>query len=325
MSADIQQVKNRIGVVKNQVKDQEGQLAEWEEQLVNLKNIVKCGGYKPPDDIDLQGEIQNSIDEIKVILEPLYAELKDLHAKLPAPPGASAPKFDVEKHPVLKKMVEKTDAEPDTPVNFNTGDVVEAQWRDKQWYKAKIQQILGSRSAPKYLVKFIEYDDSMTVDRENVRAIPIKRKREPEPPAQPAAPVTSTPQVISGPVSLNPEVKKAKVELPVADDAPMPRRHNIPNRKTLDKTVNSWKTWNSKGVGKKIAQKDSMFRSSTNVGSRVGFTGSGNGMTESQKRVRYNAKADMDADEAAEKALKAAKKAASQPPPQSSYTKRERF
>ncbi|PVI05502.1 hypothetical protein DM02DRAFT_650516 [Periconia macrospinosa] len=66
------------------------------------------------------------------------------------------------------------------------------------FYKAKIQTILGCKSAPKYHIKFLDYDESMTVDRESLRAIPVKRRREPE---EPAVPVTSTPQVISGPVS----------------------------------------------------------------------------------------------------------------------------
>jgi survival of motor neuron-related-splicing factor 30 len=52
---------------------------------------------------------------------------------------------------------------------------------DRSWYKAKIQSVLGSASAPKYLVRFIEYDDSITVDRNAERALPNKRKRDASP------------------------------------------------------------------------------------------------------------------------------------------------
>ncbi|PVH99524.1 hypothetical protein DM02DRAFT_614950 [Periconia macrospinosa] len=300
MSADVQQLKNDIWRLKQKITDLEGQRKEWQEQLAQLNQLIEYGAKDEV--LEIKPECESNIADLNAKLEPLYKERDAMQAKLPEAPKPAAPKFDVEKHPVLKKMVEKADAEADVPAKFDTGDIVEAQWADKQFYKAKIQTILGSKSAPKYHIKFLDYDESMTVDRESLRAIPIKRKREPE---EPAVPVTSTPQVISGPVSVNPEAKKAKGEASPADTV-MPRRRNIPNKKTLEKGVNNWKSWSSKGVGKKIAQKDSMFRSGTHEGSRVGFTGSGAGMTASQQRLRHNTKDDMVADLALEESLKAA-------------------
>jgi hypothetical protein len=49
----------------------------------------------------------------------------------------------------------------------------------------------------------------------------------------------------------------------------------VPNKGQLKKSVGNWKDFQSKGVRKKIAKKESMFRTSSAFGSRVGFTGSG--------------------------------------------------
>ena len=173
----------------------------------------------------------------------------------------------------------------------------EAQWADKSWYKAKIQSKLGSASAPQYLVRFLEYDDTLTVNSDRVRPLPSKRKREPEAAAAPSpiTPTTSTPHVISGPASVNPNAKSAAVAGVALDE---PKRVNrVPNKGQLKKSVGNWKDFQSKGVGKKIAKKESMFRTSSAFGSRVGFTGSGKGMTETHKRQRYDHKADADQDE----------------------------
>jgi survival-of-motor-neuron-related-splicing factor 30 len=237
-------------------------------------------------------DLEDGVATADAALKPLHKKLADLQAQLPQAPEVAAPKFDPEKHPLLKKNVEKT--EPEKPVSFRAGDMCEAQWHDKSWYKVKIQTVLGSASAPKYHVKFIEYEETMTVDRDAVRPFPSKRKREPEmAAATPSAPVTSTPHVISGPVSVNVNAQAAKADL---DDAPFqPRKNPLKNKNAMKKTVANWKDFSSSRVGKKVA-KPSMFRSGTNFGSRVGFTGSGSGMTETQKRVRYDNKADIQAE-----------------------------
>lgn len=216
-------------------------------------------------------ELEAGLAAADATLKPLLEQLAALQAKLPQEPEPAAPKFDPEKHPLLKKTLEKP--EPAQPVVFNAGDTCEAQWTDKAWYKAKIQTILGSASNPKYHVRFLEYDDTMTLDRDRIRPLQSKRKREPEaapaPAAVPApqtAAVTSTPHVISGPASVNPNAQAAKIELPT-ENGDMKKR-KIPNKKQLEKGVSNWKNWNSKGVGKKLSQKESMFRTGTTVNSR---------------------------------------------------------
>lgn len=200
-------------------------------------------------------------------LESLLKTLQDLEAQLPRE------KYNREQHPILKNAVEKEASA--TPVIYNTGDIVEGLWRDGVWYKAKIITILGSASAPKYKIKYLDYAEDDTVNGDKIRPPQGqgqgKRKRDPEPapaPAPAAVPVTSTPHVISGPASVNPKAQATKADISGGDNVAPFKKRKIPNEKQLEKGVSSWKNWNSKGVGKKISQKDSMFRTGNNFNSR---------------------------------------------------------
>jgi survival-of-motor-neuron-related-splicing factor 30 len=221
------------------------------------------------DSATMLAEVEDGLADAKYKLEQALARLAPLQHQLPdepKEPEPEVPKFDPQNHPVLKKSIEKTEVVP--AVALNTGDMCEAFWReDRKWYKAKIMTILGSTSKPQYKVKFIEYGDTPTLESDQVRPLAVHqhKKKQEEPAAAPAAPVTSTPHVISAPAVTN---AKAIAPPAVASDAAPVKKRNIPNRKTLDKSVGSWKDWNSKGVGKKIAQKESMFRSGTTVESR---------------------------------------------------------
>lgn len=213
---------------------------------------------------DMEQEMKSAMALHEATLARLRPQLAKLEAQLPQTAQPAAPKFDPEKHPLLRKAAEKQ--EPEKPVTFSTGDMVEAQWTDRSWYKAKIQSVLGSASAPKYLVRFIEYEDSITVDSNAVRPLPSKRKREPEQAAapSPALPVTSTPHVISGPASMNPGAQVARTN--VEDDESRPRSR-VPNNGQLKKRKSAWQDFLGK-TGKKIPKKESMFRTSTEAGSR---------------------------------------------------------
>jgi survival-of-motor-neuron-related-splicing factor 30 len=216
-------------------------------------------------------EIREAMSQEEAKVAPLREQLKALEVQLPKENAAPERKYDPEQHPLLKKTLEKV--EPAKAVVFNTGDTIEARFFDGLWYKAKIMTILGSSSAPKYKINYVEYNEDATVDRDAIRPVQSKRKRDPEPTSAPApaaiaapSPVTSTPHVISGPASLNPKAQSAKQDTP--DDTAEPKKRKIPNKKQLEQKVTNWKNWSSKGVGKKISQKDSMFRTGTNVNSR---------------------------------------------------------
>ncbi|KAF2706247.1 hypothetical protein K504DRAFT_459548 [Pleomassaria siparia CBS 279.74] len=294
--ADIQALKDAIWLFKrDKLAPAQTDYAEWTAQLAIVDGFLEKGIGNAAENEATREEVLANVVETETQLSKVREELAALEAQLPE---TQKPKFDPEKHPLLKKAVEK--AEPVKAVVFNTGDICEALWTDKQWYKAKIQTILGAASAPKYHVKFIEYDDSMTVDRDAIRPLINKRKREPEtaPSTPTVVPTTSSPHVISAPASINPDAQRVNQ----ASEAgkPIPHKRTIGSNKALGNRVDSWKNWNSKGVGKKIAKKDSMFRSGTTVNSRVGFTGSGAGMRETTKRVRHNTKADAEEEEATE-------------------------
>ncbi|CAO2655580.1 Nn.00g043830.m01.CDS01 [Neocucurbitaria sp. VM-36] len=297
MADHVKQTKNKIGDLKRSIQHEEAQRDEWastipamEAEIAGLKSGPEQDEWKK-----MKADAERSVATFNASIARFQEQLAALEAELPQTPEPAVPKFDPEKHPLLRKAVEKQ--EPEKAVVFSTGEMCEAQWTDKSWYKAKIQSILGSVSAPKYLVRFIEYDDTMTVDRSAVRPLPSKRKRESEPtgPPQPAVPVTSTPHVISGPASINPNAQTTKNSASNETDEPK-QASRVPNKGILKKRATNWKEFQAK-AGKKMPKKESMFRTSTEFGSRVGFTGSGKGMTETHKRQRYDHKADADNDE----------------------------
>jgi survival-of-motor-neuron-related-splicing factor 30 len=283
----------------------------------------------------LQKEINGHVALHEEAIARLKSELAALQAELPAAPEPAAPKFDPEKHPLLRKAIEKQ--EPEKAIVYSTGDVVEAQWSDRSWYKAKVQSVLGSASAPKYVVRFIEYDDSLTVDGHAIRPLAHKRKRELDAvaTASPAMPVTSTPHVISGPASLNPNAQLVKKNTIENDSKPKLNPHNIANQGVLKKRKNNWQEFTNSKMAKST-RKESQFRTSTEVNSRgaftqpladsgtftdvttVGFTNSGRPMTETVARKRYDRKADAELDEEANHAHAA-------PPAYVAPPRRERY
>ncbi|KAF1845077.1 uncharacterized protein K460DRAFT_365981 [Cucurbitaria berberidis CBS 394.84] len=291
MADQLKHTKNKIGELKRSLQHEEAQRDEWASTIPAMETEI--AGLKPGPEQDewknMKSDAERSVAAFSATIAKLQEQLAALESDLPQAPEPAVPKFDPEKHPLLRKTVEKQ--EPEKTVVFSTGDMCEAQWTDKSWYKAKIQSILGSVSAPKYLVRFIEYDDTLTVDRSAVRPLPSKRKRESEPAGapQPTAPVTSTPHVISGPASINSNAQAAKNN--ATEDAEPKQPSRVPTKSVLKKRATNWNDFQAK-TSKKMPKKESMFRTSTEFGSRVGFTGSGKGMTETHKRTRYDHKAD---------------------------------
>ena len=214
----------------------------------------------------MRTEMEGVIAAQDAILARLRPEIATLEADLPQAPEPNAPKFDPEKHPRARKATENL--EPEVQVVFSIGDMCEAKWEtDKAWYKAKIQSILGSVSAPQYLVRFVEYDDTATVDRSNIRPLYTKRKRDIETAVGPLpnTPVASSPHVISGPASLNPSAKPARM---AATNEEEPKKANrVPNKGVLKKRATNWQDFQAK-AGKKMPKKESMFRTSTDIGSK---------------------------------------------------------
>jgi survival-of-motor-neuron-related-splicing factor 30 len=209
---------------------------------------------------------EDTIAENDSKLAQLRAQLAELEATLPKKPEPEAPKFDPEKHPLLKKATEKV--EPAKPVVFHSGDLCEAQWTDRQWYKVKVQTVLGSASDPKYHVRFLDYKDStLTVGRDAIRPLLSERKRKSDaPPTPTTAPTVSSGHVISGPASINPQAK-AKQNAGVDGDEHRTRR-KIGSNKALDRKKSAWEEFKSKGPGKMVTKKQSMFKTGDGPNSR---------------------------------------------------------
>jgi len=296
MADNTKQIKSAINAKKQAIAVEEQGRAEWAGQLPEMETLIATVG-ETEETGAMRAEIVGRVAEHDTKLEVLRSELAALEAQLPEDAAEPAgPKFDIEKHPVLRKTMEKQ--EPEKAIVLNIGDICEAQWTDRSWYKAKIQSKLGAASAPKYLVRFIEYDDTLTVDGSAVRPLPNKRKRDAEPAfaATPSAPVVSSAHVISGAASMNPSAQAAK-SAGAAQDGEERKASRIANKGILKKRQSNWADFQNKGKKKGVVKKESMFRTSTEAGSRVGFTGSGKGMTETHKRQRYDHKADADQDE----------------------------
>lgn len=265
MADQTKQIKLAINHKKQEINTEKAERVQWVDQLSALEKLIEANG--PGGDFEaMRTEMHDFIALHDAALKRLRPELAALESQLPQAPEPDMPKFDPEKHPLLRKTVEKQ--EPEKAVVFNTGDMCEAQWTDKSWYKAKIQSILGSVSAPKYLVRFIEYEDTMTIDRTQVRPLPSKRKREPETAAapQPLASVISTAHVISGPASVNPNAQTARNKA-VSDEVEAKPASRVPTKGALKKRATAWHDFQNK-ASKKGITKESMFRTSTDAGSR---------------------------------------------------------
>ncbi|ORX95110.1 hypothetical protein BCR34DRAFT_594250 [Clohesyomyces aquaticus] len=285
MDAELKQNKKAIADAKRELREAEDALADIHVVLDDLE-ATKDGNASYEAN---KAEVLGMIAEAEAVVDEFRNKLSALSA---SEPGPEAPKFDVAKHPILSKTVEK--AEPAKPVFFNTGDMCEALWTDNKWYKAKVLSVLGSASNPKYLVTFTGYDETLTVDRDSVRPLMAegkKRKLDGETVAQTAAPAPQArSHVIVGAASVNPDAKRAAEQNKDKTEKAqgLPRKYNLPNGGNLKKNQNSWQEFRSKGPGKKFAKKDSMFRVGDGLGAKVGFTGSGAGMTQDAKRVRVN-------------------------------------
>lgn len=274
---------------------QEGTRDEWISTLPMYQEMVKTESGAVLEEAKANiAEMESQIAEHDKTISALLEKVRVLEEQLPSKPEQSAPKFDPAKHPLLRKANEKV--EPAKPVVFHAGDVCEVLWfKDKTWYKAKVQTVLGSASNPKYLVRFVEYDDTVTVGPAEIRAIESRKRKADAPPVPVTAPIVDSPHVISGPASINPEALAAKNATEPDTSVPINRRA-IGSKKALERKADSWKDFMSKGAGKQIGKKQSMFRSGTSVGSKVGFTGSGTPMTNNNKRLRPN-KRDWEDDE----------------------------
>lgn len=158
--------------------------------------------------------------------------------------------------------------------SYAVGDTVLAKWvaGDHQFYPAKITSITGASSKPVYVVKFIDYGETVSVQPHQVKPVTESKKRAIEI-ARTKAPVV-------------------KVDPTAPTQPPPPPKKKIKTDNELTKAQSKWSDFarsgpKTKGIGKRKAiGESSMFRTSEE--GKVGVIGSGKGMTtESRTRGRH--------------------------------------
>ena len=282
--------------------------------------------YDP--DNDGQKQLVDSYRELVLELEKELdaAEEKETEAlaqasrRRPASPPpekwskANHPKFQEEYRKAAAATTQNAGEEARGAAAWKVNDIVMARWsEDHKLYRAKITSITGSSSAPKFMVLFVDYGNTDTVEAKDI--IPLaseskKRKADGSPvtPAGPATPGSSS--VISAAADIDPTLaSQIKKEPSKVNDGP-PRPAKAPRKvkanKELESAKNKWQDFQGmKGkLGNKALKKESMFRVSDDHNARgkslnpsvsnkahaftVGFTGSGKPMRKDAARTRHN-------------------------------------
>ena len=243
-----------------------------------------------PTDVDAQ-ETKAILEEQVAGLKAQIAALSSAEENVPPPPPppsadvATAPKYDMSKHPKFRKA--SPDASPQSTddaaqqIVLNVKDSVMAKFsEDKQWYHATIVSKTGSSTDPVYTVTFKGYGNTETKRKHEIRAVhneSKKRKADGQPaPQVPASP--ALPHVISAAPSVDTTLVPRREPSKVSDGptrmAPEPKK--LKGNKALDKAKSSWNDWQKSGPKKTAVtalpkKKDSQFR--TPEGGKVGFTG----------------------------------------------------
>lgn len=256
--------------------------------------------------------------ELKPLEEEVKAAAQASRRQPPSPPPekwskANHPKFQEEYRKAAAAAAQSPTEESRGTTAWKVNDIVMARWSgDHKLYQAKITSITGSSSAPKFMVLFLGYGNTDTVEAKDI--IPLaseskKRKADGSPvmPAGPAPPGSSS--VISAAADIDPTLaSQVKKEPSKVNDGP-PKPAKVPRKvkanKELESAKNKWQDFQGgKGkFGNKALKKDSMFRVSDDHNARgktrdhsandnanvfaVGFTGSGKPMRKDAARTRH--------------------------------------
>jgi survival-of-motor-neuron-related-splicing factor 30 len=194
------------------------------------------------------------------------------------PPAPDAPKWSVEAHPkyldgTLRSAQSSTQSEQTAAVHeYHVKDKVLALWK-RQFYPATIYEVLGSKSNPKYYVKYDEHSEYATLDRNEIKPIEGRKRKAEAISIAPPVPISNpSGRVISAAANINPVLAdQAKREPSKVSDGPVrPKKmaKQLGQSKALEKAKNSWAAFNTSGKGAKAAKKESMFRTPEGINAR---------------------------------------------------------
>ncbi|KYK55193.1 Tudor domain protein [Drechmeria coniospora] len=244
--------------------------------------------------------LKNELSDLISLLDENIAELQPRKAMEPETPAGTElsekEKWSRDNHPAFKKAP-AADEKEESAASYQVNDSVMAKWvsGDKAFYPAKITSITGSSTAPIYIVKFKNYDNTETLRAKDLRPTSNKRKADGAPATSapiPAAPVPGL--VSSADATVYPQAQREGEADDDAAKAPKPKK--IKAKKVLEANKSKWQEFNSKSKFGKAKKKDSMFRTPDGINGRVGFTGSGQAMRKDAVRTRphYDPEQDVD-------------------------------
>lgn len=237
------------------------ELDECLQQLAEVNEQIK---ESPSDEtlIELKTELE---DVIKLLREQVASSTQNASESKQTPPKelpektepSEPPRPPSPKHapPPPREPTEPRPSQPPQP--HAVGDLILAFSADKQWHRAKITSVTGSRESPLYTVKFSVGNSVETVGKDNIRPLPGR-----DPKAQSAresVPAVSAPQYSGAPPM---KVAKASQE---AESKPRPVKQST--AKLLHQGQSKWQEFQRKGVkigGRKVHAlgENSMFRTS---------------------------------------------------------------
>ncbi|KAI9666108.1 MAG: hypothetical protein M1821_004043 [Bathelium mastoideum] len=309
MSRDIETVSAEIELYRQELEQAEASL-RYDPDNEGQKQLI--ASYE-----ELINELEKELNTAKE--KEAEAIVQNSRHQAPSPPPekwskANHPKYQEEYRKAAAATLQSPVEDARTTSSWKVNDVVMARWSvDHKLYQAKITSITGSSSAPKFMVLFLGYGNTDTVEAKDI--IPLandskKRKADGSPvtPAGPATPASSS--VISAAADIDPVLaSQVKKEPSKVSDGP-PRPAKAPRKVKANKELESAKTkWQDFQGGKsksgnKGMKKDSMFRVSDDYNARgkvlgrdsmghvdvlaVGFTGSGKPMRKDAARTRHN-------------------------------------
>jgi survival of motor neuron-related-splicing factor 30 len=294
------------------IRELESDLKTYTEELETARNRLQSDPGNQTH-IELISGYEEVVETLQTQLAEAQAEAQALVAKRPSPPPekwskANHPKFQEE---ARKAALQSPTDEVFSPPTWKVNDIVQARWSgDKKFYRAKIISITGSSAAPKYMVNFLDYNETEAVSAQHIHPIESKKRKVDDVPAtETNSTFAASAGVISAAADINQElasqVKKEQEHSKVSDGPPKhprpPKKIKAPGQ--VEARKSQWQDFqakNKKGPGK---QKESMFRLADTPNARgvlslstrkhlsdhtaVGFTGSGHAMRKDPARSRY--------------------------------------
>jgi survival-of-motor-neuron-related-splicing factor 30 len=232
--------KYTSNVVKSLTYLMSSEKEELEECLRQLADIEEQLKESPGDHTLV--ELKTELEDVIKLLQESTSIPEDLgkNSTTPSPPPAAEQPESPSK--VIQSPPKNgTDSREYSPKpTFAVGDTILAFTVDKQWRKAKITSVTGSRANPLYTVKFVAENAVETLVSDKIRPVPGREQMPPKPPPPGR---TATP---SAATSLSTPATKVAKDGREGASKPMPVK--MSTTKLLNQGQAKWQDFQRKGV-----------------------------------------------------------------------------